>query len=46
MQKYAWMQLESESETKYKDGKKVRKKNANWTEEEKETMYRIANHFK
>ena len=44
--KYAWMPSESESESEYKDGKKVRKKHANWTEEEKETMYRIANHFK
>ena len=44
--KYAWMPSESESEAEYKDGKKLRKKHANWTEEEKETMYRIANHFK
>ena len=44
--KYAWMPSESESEAEYKDGKKLRKKHANWTEEEKETMYRIAHHFK
>ena len=45
-EKYAWMPSESESEAEYKDGKKVRKRHANWIEEEKETMYRIANHFK
>ena len=44
--KYTWMPSESEAEAEYKDGKKVRKKHANWTKEEKETMYRKANHFK
>ena len=46
MKKYAWMPSESESEAEYKDHKKVCKNHTNWTEEEMETMYGIANHFK
>ena len=46
MKKYAWMPSKSEFKAENKDGKKVCKKYVNWTEEEKDTIYRITNHFK
>ena len=39
--KYIWMPSESESEPQFKGGRKLWKKHPNWTEEEKEAMYRI-----
>ena len=41
--KAVWLPYEGDSEDEYEDGVKKKK---NWSEEEKETLYRIANHFK
>ena len=44
--KAVWLPYEGDSEDKYEDGVKKKKKYPNWSEEEKESLYRIANHFK
>ena len=41
-----WLPYEGDSDEEYENGLKKKKKYPKLSEEEKETLYRIANHFK